>query len=125
MGRSGDTFRIDVEVPHADVALLRLAGDLDVLTAPALRRQVTRRVREHQHVVVDLTAVDFLSSVGLQALLDAHCCAAEYLNQLHVTGAAHRAVARPLRLSGLDRVLDVAEQPAATLVARLVGTALS
>ena len=122
MVRPGDTLRIDVQVPHADVVLLQLVGDLDLLSAPALRRQVTRRVREHHHVVVDLAAVDFLSSVGLQTLLDAHCCAAEHMNRLHLTGTTHRPVARPLQLSGLDRVLNISEQPATTLAARLART---
>jgi anti-sigma B factor antagonist len=114
-----DVLRIEVEVPHVDVALLRLVGEVDLLTAPALRQQLTTRTRRHRDVVVDLAAVQFLGSAGLRVLVDAHRCAADHANRLHLAGAAHRRVAVPLRITGLDRLLRLSEHSAAVLAARL------
>jgi anti-anti-sigma factor len=53
--------------------VLRLAGELDVLTAPRLRESITQVMADRPDLLIlDLTAVTFLGAAGLAALLDAH-----------------------------------------------------
>lgn len=50
--------------------VLAVTGEVDLGTAPQLKERLTDLVAEgHRHVVVDLTATDFLDSTGLGALV--------------------------------------------------------
>ncbi|HXV91660.1 MAG TPA: STAS domain-containing protein [Pseudonocardia sp.] len=116
-------LRIGVEAHGEAVVLLRPAGDVDLLTTPSLRRRMRAGVRRHRHVVVDLSAVEYLASVAIQALVEAQQLAERGGSALYLTGAGHRRVARPLALTGLDPVLSVSDQPAHVLVPRLAAAA--
>ncbi len=53
-----------------DCAVLRIAGEIDVYTAPDLRQQVIHLIDNGtRHIVADLRGVDFLDSTGLGALV--------------------------------------------------------
>src|ERR1035438_3088782 len=55
-----------------DCAVLRVAGEVDVYTAPELRQQLIKLVDSGAwHVVADLAGVDFLDSSGLGVLGEA------------------------------------------------------
>lgn len=55
-----------------DATILRLDGELDVLTAPRLTARLDDAVRQGRgEVIVDLSAVDFIDSAGLHVLLNA------------------------------------------------------
>ena len=57
-------------VSAGDCAVLRVAGEIDVYTAPELRERVIRLIDDGTlHVIVDLREVDFLDSTGLGALV--------------------------------------------------------
>lgn len=90
----------------AGVLVLRVAGELDSLTAPRLHQALDQAVEERPLLlVVDLTAVEFLACAGLSVLVAAHR-SAELRTCLRVV-ASHRATVRPLRLTGLDQYLAV------------------
>jgi anti-anti-sigma factor len=57
-------------------------------------------------VVLDLTAIDFFGSAGLALLADHASRCADLRSRLCVV-AGHRAVLRPMVLTGLDRVVEV------------------
>jgi anti-sigma B factor antagonist len=89
-----------------DTAVLAVAGNVDLLTAPALREAV-RHVLDTRPaaLIIDLTHVQFLASAGMQVLVATS----------HATGndtpfavvADGRATARPIRLTALDTMLSV------------------
>jgi anti-anti-sigma factor len=63
----------------ADAVVLSLAGEIDIQSAPELvarfeelEAQRTQEAQEALHLVVDLSAVDFLDSSALGALVAAH-----------------------------------------------------
>jgi anti-sigma B factor antagonist len=57
-------------VSAGDCAVLRVAGEIDVYTAPELRQRVIGLIDDGAcHVIADLRAVDFLDSSGLGALV--------------------------------------------------------
>lgn len=95
-----------VERPADDVAVVRVAGEVDMVTAPALENQVVSLVGERPRLlVIDLTEVRFFSSAGLAVLALAHREADEG-TQLRVV-ANDPAVLRPLELTGLTEDLSI------------------
>lgn len=62
-------FHIEA-ISAGDCAVLRIAGEIDVYTAPDLRQRVVDLVDNGtRHIVADLRGVDFLDSTGLGALV--------------------------------------------------------
>ena len=51
---------------RGDVLIVHLAGELDIYTVPALRRQLARHDRLETSLVVDLSGVEFIDSCGLR-----------------------------------------------------------
>ncbi len=61
---------IEVVGPVGDCAVLKIAGEVDVFTAPKLREQVVDLAAKGVvHLVADLSAVEFLDSTGLGVLV--------------------------------------------------------
>ncbi|WP_146771751.1 STAS domain-containing protein [Lentzea atacamensis] len=91
--------------------VVEMSGDVDVATVNPIANELIGLVaRRPRAVVVDLQAVTHLGSIGVTLLLDVQ----QYADELCIpfaTTAANRAVLRPLRLVGADRVL----RPHATL----------
>lgn len=84
-------------------------GELDVLTVPRLREVLAESVRsaEADTLVLDLTEVGFLGSLGLRALVEIAAEAEANGKGLRVVVDSQRPVVRPIMLSGLDRELDL------------------
>lgn len=101
---------------HTDgpVTVLRVRGDLDMLTAPSLRTAARDVLTgEPAAVVVDVTEVTFLASVGIEALLD--LCRQLTPSRPFAVAASGAATARPLALLGLSEILHVTpDLPTAT-----------
>lgn len=108
--------------PHRGLVLVRVLGEVDMLTARHLRDVLDGALRavaaerdvgpdatgdgETPSVVCDLEGVTFLGASGLDAFAEAHATALERGVHL-VLVAAHRTVVRPLRVTALDRVLTL------------------
>lgn len=85
------------------VPIVAVAGEVDIVTAPLLRAELTTQLSQSPVVlVVDLREVTFFDSSGIGALLDAHRCAAD----LRVV-ADRAAVLRTFHFSGMDTVFRV------------------
>lgn len=97
-----------VSSPCPGLCLLRVSGELDLLTQPRLVSCVHDLLRARpSHLVLDLSRVRFMGTSGLQALVCARDACARCGSELHVTGTGHNPVARPLKLLGLDRVFTI------------------
>jgi anti-sigma B factor antagonist len=95
---------VAVERPADDIAVVRVDGEVDMVTAPALESQVVSLLEEKPRVlVIDLSAVRFFSSAGLAVLALAHREADE-ATELRVV-ANDPAVLRPMELTGLTEDL--------------------
>jgi anti-sigma B factor antagonist len=93
-----------------DGSCVAVAGEVDVDTAPRMRRALAAGLAAGERVVVDLAAVTFMDSSGLSALLVTHrdARAAGLTFQLRrVPPTVHRL----LRVTGMDAVLDLAPAP--------------
>jgi anti-sigma B factor antagonist len=95
--------------PRPNVCLIRLAGELDMATAPVLADYLREQTGPPgaTHLVLDLTAVRFLASAGVALLVNAvntdQAAGSVYL--IGVTGNAH--VTRVLELTGVFPVLNI------------------
>lgn len=101
-----------VEVQRRDDAavVVRVAGELDSLTVPAVDRQLTAVQADlvaPAALVLDLSDLTFMSSAGLALLVTHHEWCAEQGSRLRVVTGNNRSVLRPVRITGLDTVLDL------------------
>jgi anti-anti-sigma factor len=94
---------VDVErKPHA--IRLRLAGELDLASAPRLEHQLEELLGDDiRRVTIDLRDLQFLDSAGLRALLVAHRRLTESGREL-LLGPGPQAVQRLFELTGSDRI---------------------
>ncbi|MFD7130915.1 STAS domain-containing protein [Streptomyces sp. NPDC059894] len=87
--------------------VVHIAGDLDYTHAPALRQRVERlTLHPGQHLVVDLTELEFCDSSGITALLAARQHALAAGADL-VLAAVPSNTLRILAIVGLDRVFTI------------------
>ncbi|MCR6483180.1 STAS domain-containing protein [Amycolatopsis sp. OK19-0408] len=92
--------------PTAAAEVLAVAGEVDLLSASTLEDAIAAALaREPALLVIDLTEVSFLASVGMTVLLKARRAEA---TRLRVVAPADGAVGRALELMGLREVLAIA-----------------
>lgn len=89
--------------------IVRVAGEIDLNSHLDLRSELLdacTAVSPPAQLVVDLTGVEFLSSVGLSELLTAHELASSQRTPMRLV-VTQRLVLRPIQVTGLDRKLDI------------------
>jgi anti-sigma B factor antagonist len=90
-----------VEVRGSSAAV-RLAGEIDILAGPAVERAVVRAVAMSvRTIVMDLSAVTFIDSTGLGALVAAYREAASHGRGFRIDNPSTPAVARVLDTTGV------------------------
>jgi anti-anti-sigma factor len=86
--------------------ILSVMGEIDLLTAPELAEAVrTALTVESRCLIFDLTGTTFLSSAGMQILVDAQSAISPHGHVGIV--ASGPATARPMKLVGLDDFLSI------------------
>jgi anti-sigma B factor antagonist len=105
-----NAFKIDV-VPGEHRIVVRVEGELDVATAPALGDVLLQAETAGVAVIaIDLTGVSFIDSTGLRALLEAHARDTRHPNpgRLEIVGGSEQAQ-KLFKLAGvLDKLPFVA-----------------
>lgn len=100
------------------VAVVRLAGELDLYNADQVRAAVLGVIDDGlERLVVDLGEVEFLDSTALGVLVEARSRMPNRRALLLVAPSAE--ILRPLAISGLDRHLGVFDSVADALAAEL------
>ena len=98
---------VTVRQPEQTVLVVHVAGELDMLTEPPLKERLGKLLKTRpDRLIVDLSKVTFLGSSGLNVLLGTRHAAAKQGTAFQLSGISHRAVARPLQISGLDRFFE-------------------
>ena len=101
------TSPIGIDIVPIDAGVIvAVAGEIDLLTADQLREALEAEVVRRELVVVDLTAVEFLSSSGLAALALAHRAAVEAGRELRLV-AGNRVTLRPIQITGMADEIGV------------------
>jgi anti-sigma B factor antagonist len=85
-----------------------VVGEVDLLTAPTLREKLTGVINGVPgHLVIDLAAVAFLASIGLNVLVEILAAQEAANRHLALVVDHNRAVTHPLQATGLDQVFDI------------------
>ena len=88
-------------------AVVRVVGEIDLETAPALESRLVELAGSGTRVVtVDMAEIDFIDSTGLHALVVGYRALRALGGDLLVQSPSRNAV-RILELSGLDKVVKV------------------
>ncbi|WP_410673742.1 STAS domain-containing protein [Amycolatopsis sp. cmx-4-68] len=99
-----------------DTVLLEVSGEVDLHSASVLEEAVTAALaRTPALLVVDLTDVSFLASIGITVLLEARRVA-EARTQIRVVAAERGVVERTLQLTGVHDALGVVPSRADALI---------
>jgi len=96
-------------VPAVDLGgpIVVVTGDLDLTTVDGVRARLAAAIERGGRVVVDLRGVRHVSSAGVRLLAEA----ADQAPQLSVIARGLSAVARVLRLTGVDDLVAVHLDP--------------
>ncbi len=87
--------------------ILRLSGSLDVATTRQMKQSLAEvSSASYRDLLIDLTALEFLDSTGLGALIGAHRRAAEAGERLELI-VSDGPIARLLNITGLSRVFTI------------------
>ena len=116
MPASSDPSRVVTEEPlkvtvsqvSPDTILCAVAGEVDLLTGPTLREKLTNAIdAAPSHLVIDLSAVQFLASIGLSILVEILAAQEARGRHLAVVVENNPAVTHTLETTGLDQVFDL------------------
>lgn len=114
-----ETLDVSARFPSPAVAVVRPVGDVDTTTAAPLRTAIGEQVAAGAvHVVLDLSAVEFLGSAGLALLIAEREAAIAREGELRLAGVP-RTAGRALSLTGLTELFETypdADAAAADLV---------
>lgn len=95
-------------------ALLRLSGELDLATAPALGDAVAEALElKPRTLAVDLSELVFIDSTGISVLIAAHRRAEREGSSL-VLRQPRGGVLRTLQLTGVDQLIAIEVEPGRT-----------
>ncbi|MFL6055160.1 MAG: STAS domain-containing protein [Actinoallomurus sp.] len=87
--------------------IVKLRGDVDIITAPALRERLLRAVRPGMRLLIlDLSGVWFCDAAGLAVLMGTQRRATRLGITFHLAAPRLR-VAKVLHVTGLDRRLTI------------------
>lgn len=95
------------ETPDGNVPILAVSGEVDVYSAPALKDKITELIESGQEtLVVDLSAVAFLDSTGLGALVEARAATTEAGGSMPLVCNQER-ILKLFTITGLDGVFSI------------------
>ena len=86
---------------------LRVRGELDLATSPALGETLEREIRDGKSVVVDLSDVTFIDSAGLHTLMRAARLCEANGGGFSVSPGLPAQVRRVFQITGLDALLPI------------------
>jgi anti-sigma B factor antagonist len=99
---------LEIKIEELDgYTLCSPSGELDAYTVASFREALSRLV-EHKRVLIDLSAVPFMDSAGLGALIGGIRKAREAESEIAVV-CEGPAVSRLLHTTGFDRLVPVTE----------------
>jgi anti-sigma B factor antagonist len=98
---------ITTSVAHREgVAVVTIGGEIDLSTAPAFEAAIAGALdRDPPVLVIELSQVSFMASVGLRILADTQEKVSKSAQVAIV--ASNLATSRPMQLTGLDKVMSM------------------
>ena len=103
-----DAISIELTEPMPGTTLLRVDGEVDMLSSPNLRQAISGQISgaRPRRLLIDLDGVEFLGTSGLAALVEARAEALGGGVELWLV-CSSRQVLRPLEIAGLIELFQV------------------
>jgi anti-anti-sigma factor len=98
---------IEVRSPQPGVALVGLAGEHDLYSGDELRQSFEQALACCDHLIVDLSAAEFIDSTIIHVLLQTMRSATELDRKFNIVLGTAPAVERILQITGLIPLLGV------------------
>ena len=114
---------IEVRSPRPHAALVVLGGEHDLSSADRLRETFDQCLADCDHLVVDLSATEFIDASTIGALMEARQHAIELDRTFSVVQGTKPAVERLLEVSGVLPLLDVVPTVERALDAQAISAA--
>jgi anti-sigma B factor antagonist len=91
---------------HGGTAVVAVGGEIDLSTAPAFEAAIATALKDEPPVlVIDLSDVTFMASVGLRILVATH---EEFRKSVQVAVVANNpATSRPIQMTGLHEIISL------------------
>ena len=86
--------------------ILSVSGQVDTVTSPELQKSILTSFQKVKDLVIDMSAVPYMSSAGLRALLIGQKTAASKGGSMTLTGVTD-TVMQVFEMSGFSRVLNI------------------
>jgi anti-sigma B factor antagonist len=99
--------KIEVRSPQPHVALVVLAGEHDLYSADKVRQTFDQSLAVHDHLIVDLSAAEFIDSTIIAVLVQTMRSATDLERKFNVVLGTAPAVERILEITGLIPLLGV------------------
>ncbi|GGX85258.1 STAS domain-containing protein [Streptomyces fructofermentans] len=107
MSIAQNPLSVEVTLPREDIALFTVAGYLDVDTSTELRHHLANQFHHgRRHFLLDLSAVPFMDSSGMNIIVRAYQQARESGGSVHII-APVPAVQRILDLTGVSITVPI------------------
>lgn len=104
---NADQLSVALRTEDDEVAVVQVDGEVDLASIGKLEAMLTDLQAEGKtRLVIDLSGVSFIDSIGLEALVLAHQRSADHNGDLRLA-APQAIVARVLELTALDQVLHI------------------
>ncbi|WP_245607273.1 STAS domain-containing protein [Pseudonocardia spinosispora] len=110
---SSDAYTLDVS-EHEGTRVLSATGEIDIISAPALRAALLPALEAAESVVLDMSGVNFLGSSGLAVLVEARDQAQRSSGELRLV-CSSRIVLRALEATGLRELFEISPDLATAL----------
>lgn len=102
-----ELFSVIVQQLNPADVILHVAGEIDLLAEPSLHAHVSTLLASRpERLIIDLSQVSFMGATGLSVLIKSRGAAAQQGTALKLRSPS-RSAARPLQITGLDRMFDV------------------
>lgn len=102
-------MRITTSVIEDDIVLIEVAGEVNARTARRLEETFSGLLAQgHSRLVLDASHMEYISSAGLQVLLDAQREARQVGGEVRLTGP-NAFVWRVIKLAGFEKLLHVSD----------------
>ena len=101
-------FIVEIKcIAQDNICILRISGSVDSLAAPELNTQIDEMIEQgYIYLVINLSAVDFMSSAGLRSILMGLKESRDKNGDLYLSGIPE-GVSRTMRVAGLTNIISI------------------
>jgi len=91
---------------HGRFTVISLNGEIDLNVSPRAREQILKQLKQNKHLLVDLSAVEYIDSSGVASLVEGFQLARGQKLDFALVGVS-KAAMQVLQLARLDKVFKI------------------